>query len=245
MQMGLGLSLTLPYGGAVAPIQPNAIANLALWLKADVGAFVDAGVTLATNGQTVQQWNDQSGNGRNVTQATALNRATWNTNQVNGLPALNFNLHWYNIPAGLGTGNISVLAVCNVAGNHSYALLGGSGGTPQFDIGQNGAGNSINQIWFHDTASDSSTAVTLGVWTNLCWFLGSGGVGAKFRVAGADAGAITSTITTATLILGALLNGGNNKLVGGLAELMFYNRNLTASEVAGLEAYINSRYGFL
>ncbi|HMW26649.1 MAG TPA: hypothetical protein PKC51_08420, partial [Ferruginibacter sp.] len=33
-----------------------------LWLKADAGAYSDAGITPAVNGQTVQQWNDQSGN---------------------------------------------------------------------------------------------------------------------------------------------------------------------------------------
>jgi hypothetical protein len=61
-----------------------------LWIKADAGVYVDAGVTLATNGQTVEQWNDQSGNGNNATQATSGNRPTYNTNKYNGLPAITF-----------------------------------------------------------------------------------------------------------------------------------------------------------
>lgn len=40
------------------------------------GTYVDAGSTLATNGQTVQQWNDQSGNGRNASEANASKRPT-------------------------------------------------------------------------------------------------------------------------------------------------------------------------
>src|SRR5207237_3607977 len=41
------------------------------------GVYKDAGTTLAANNDTVQQWNDQSGNGNNLSQATAGNRPTW------------------------------------------------------------------------------------------------------------------------------------------------------------------------
>jgi hypothetical protein len=53
--------------------------NPTVWLKADSGVYTDAGSTLATNGQTVEQWNDQSGNGNNVSQATSGNRPTFET----------------------------------------------------------------------------------------------------------------------------------------------------------------------
>lgn len=61
-----------------------------LWLKADAGVFTDAGITPATNGQTVQQWNDQSGNNKHATQGTAANRPTLVTNALNGKPLLRF-----------------------------------------------------------------------------------------------------------------------------------------------------------
>lgn len=63
-------------------------ANLFLWHKADAGVFVDAGVTPATNGQTVQQWNDQSGNGNNLLQATAGNRPTFLSAGLGGFPTI-------------------------------------------------------------------------------------------------------------------------------------------------------------
>lgn len=74
-------------------VLPNNIGGLQLWLKADAGVFSDAGVTPATNGATVQQWNDQSGNGNNATQATAANRPTYQTGLpgFNSLPAITFN----------------------------------------------------------------------------------------------------------------------------------------------------------
>src|SRR5580692_2641587 len=72
--------------GAPSSVLPPAVSGLQLWLKADAGVYSDAGTTLATNGQTVQQWNDQSGNGRHATQATSGNRPTYNTGKFNSLP---------------------------------------------------------------------------------------------------------------------------------------------------------------
>lgn len=69
---------------------PTDVAGLKLWLKADVGVYNDAGVTLATNSQTVRQWNDQSGSGNNISQSTSGNRPVYKTNQFQGLPAINF-----------------------------------------------------------------------------------------------------------------------------------------------------------
>jgi hypothetical protein len=73
------------------PYNPPPSSGLVCWLKADAGVYHDAGVTLATNGQTVQQWNDQSGSGNHATQATSGDRPTYNTNVQNSLPGIAFN----------------------------------------------------------------------------------------------------------------------------------------------------------
>jgi hypothetical protein len=61
-----------------------------LWLKADEGAYTNNGINLATDGQTIQQWNDRSGNNFHATQADASKRPTWQLNAFNGKPALWF-----------------------------------------------------------------------------------------------------------------------------------------------------------
>jgi hypothetical protein len=61
-----------------------------LWLKGNAGVYSDAGSTLATNGQTVQQWNDQSGNANNSSQATSGARPILRSTGINGLPAIEF-----------------------------------------------------------------------------------------------------------------------------------------------------------
>jgi hypothetical protein len=56
-----------------------------LWLRAD------AGTSCTTNGCTLSAWNDQSGLGRNATQATTASQPLFVTNAVNFNPAINFN----------------------------------------------------------------------------------------------------------------------------------------------------------
>jgi hypothetical protein len=64
--------------------------NNILWLKGDGGAYTDAGITQATHGQQVRQWNDYSGNNNHATQGTAGNRPLYHVNSANGQPGLYF-----------------------------------------------------------------------------------------------------------------------------------------------------------
>ena len=68
----------------------STVSGIQLWVSADDGAYHDLGATLAINNQSVEQWNDQSGNGRNAIQTTSGNRPTLKTNQINGYPAIQF-----------------------------------------------------------------------------------------------------------------------------------------------------------
>jgi hypothetical protein len=52
--------------------------------------FSDAGVTPAVDGAAVQQWNDQSGNGYHLIQATAGNRPTFQNAGLNGKQTVKF-----------------------------------------------------------------------------------------------------------------------------------------------------------
>ncbi|MES1222018.1 MAG: T9SS type A sorting domain-containing protein [Bacteroidota bacterium] len=60
------------------------------WLKADANVYTNAGTTLATSGQTVQQWNDKSGNGKDFTQTTSTLKPKFTSSSMNGFPAVTF-----------------------------------------------------------------------------------------------------------------------------------------------------------
>lgn len=65
------------------------ITDISAWFKADSSVYSNAGTTLATNGTTVQQWDDHSGSGYNLSQATAGDRPVYYSTTANKL--VNFN----------------------------------------------------------------------------------------------------------------------------------------------------------
>lgn len=75
-----------------APWTPASLGGaLIAWYKADAGVYKDAGVTLCANGDTVEQWNDQSGNGFHLSQVPLSgDRPTFNTASFNSNKGITF-----------------------------------------------------------------------------------------------------------------------------------------------------------
>lgn len=66
------------------PLWTPSLAATAVWLDAADAA------TITLNGSTVSQWDDKSGNRRNVTQSVAVYQPAYNATAINGLPAVYF-----------------------------------------------------------------------------------------------------------------------------------------------------------
>lgn len=66
------------------------ICNPRVWYKADSGVYIDNGSTLANNGESVQQWNDISGNGFHFRQTNASQKPTLSVSALNGKPSISF-----------------------------------------------------------------------------------------------------------------------------------------------------------
>jgi hypothetical protein len=77
------LSLTLSFA-QTGPAGVGNSTNNVLWLKAD------AGTSTTVNGNGITAWNDQSGNGINVSQSTVAQQPIFQTNIINGFPAIQF-----------------------------------------------------------------------------------------------------------------------------------------------------------
>jgi hypothetical protein len=65
-------------------------ANLVAWYKYDAGLYSDAGTTPVSDGGTVQQWNDQSGNSYHLTQPTSGARPVYDATGSDSKPTLVF-----------------------------------------------------------------------------------------------------------------------------------------------------------
>lgn len=82
-----GTSQNVNAVGCYAP--GGVFSDFIVWYKADSSVYSNAGTTLATNGTTVQQWDDHSGSGYNLSQATAGDRPVYYSTTSNKL--VNFN----------------------------------------------------------------------------------------------------------------------------------------------------------
>ena len=61
-----------------------------IWLTANDSAYSDAGTTPSTNGGSIQEWHDRSGNGNDATQTTAGSQPTLVTGSMNGQSVVSF-----------------------------------------------------------------------------------------------------------------------------------------------------------
>jgi len=64
--------------------------NLSVWFKANKNVYSDAGTTAATNGGTVQEWDELSGNGTltKASQTTVARKPTYSTNEFSFNPVI-------------------------------------------------------------------------------------------------------------------------------------------------------------
>ncbi len=214
-----------------------------LWLKADAGAYTDAGTTLATDGQTVRQFNDQSGNGNHASQATAGNRPLWIAAGQNGLPVLRFD----------GIDDYLDTALSAVSQPYTLFIVGKA-----TNIGTNAArfvdANSVNRALFGVKATTGLTQQFAGSllegagnrsgafhqWTALY-----NGASSLSRMDGASeiATANAGTNSWATLRIGAdNVPAASSQLNGDICEIILYPSDQT-TKFATVEGYLKTRWG--
>jgi hypothetical protein len=259
--IGLGLSMGLSVLAAHAQTGPGGVSavgaatNLKLWLRADQGVYINGGTTTATNGQSVQQWNDFSGNSAHAVNAvTTSTRPTYAVGTGgNGFPALNFSsaaAQTITAAINIQPAVIPNLTIVAVSKTTSTAFVNA-------------------KLWGHDAPTQSSGFMrSVGFdsrgTTSFAYFTG-GGV-ANFGTVSANTNFIsTSNYTTSTF--NGYLNGnqtvtnGPVSNTGGLtalsigsitptsefwdgtvSEFIAYNKSLALSERKIVEAYLAAKY---
>lgn len=225
----------------LGPWNPRALAGLGAWYRADMG------VTIATG---VSAWADQSGSGdanKNLAQGTGTAQPAFNASDsaYAGKPTLTFTAA---SSQSLASG---AWAVAPAVAGCTFFIVGNTGGTAaqevlfdsisaqrmlldnnvsatgiRFFLGSGPIGTTTlsakNVIVVQCLASSTSTAVYVSAKTAL--MTGSPG---------------TSTPTGLTLGIASV---GGGALNGKIAEMAYYSRVLSTSEVNQLLAYAGARY---
>lgn len=214
--------------------RPTDIANLAAWYRADQGVTISTGVS---------QWNDLSGNGRHLTQATGANQPTFGaTAGPNSTPALTFD--GSNDSLGVTFTAISqpvhvfgILRTVSLGTSNGGLISGGAVGERPLVVG---TPNTNTFTYFGGTGISYAHTDTTNhfLWEVVC-------NGASSSVIRGNTAAGTGSIGTTTLSgvsLGLLVgNGSYGAMV--LSEVAVYSAQISGANLTNLRAYFASRYG--
>ncbi len=240
---------------------PGGVAATTVWLRADEDVYVNAGTTLATNGQTVQQWNTRGGvTAANATQATAGNRPTYQTGVMNGNPILRFSTTRFLDLGTLGistTSDLNMSVVVRPTTLNGGTLTNTTGGyildrtsntTPVFSLKLLTTSKAALQERIDSnppfdgpaTTSNITTAVPqiIDYYRDYAVRFGIYHNGALENILTEAGGSLTFPAPR----IGAA-EGGANGLNGDIAEFIFYNRDLSAGERNRIDSYLAIKYG--
>lgn len=237
----------LALGGGSIPLT-----DLVLWLKADADVFHDdAGTDPATDGETVHKWLDQSGGGNNAAQSTDSACPTFQTNEVNSLPAVQFAANLRLVVAddpdlSLNT-NLSIFCVLK----HSGALSSVNTITSK-DNGSTGAFtyllDSSRRPQLDRPGAEAGIPATINLTESVFAVIACvvSGTSVSHFLNGAANG--TDTLTTGTdvandLLIAAFGDGSQNPLGNGLiAELLIYKAAKNSTDIDTINQALIDEY---
>ncbi len=221
------VTVTEPAGGGGGPfVDPSSVPGLDLWLRADL-------LTGLADGDPVAVWPDASGHGHDATQGTAAKRPRYETNRVNGLPAVFFDA----VDDGLATPvdpprDVTIFVVYASRAGATGAVL--NGGFAFF------LGPYVNYYRNYTYGYATGPHVTAGRW--LVHTLRQSSSLDELFVDGAFQASTTRTADPYTL--GIARQGTYGKILDGwIAEIVVYGRALTDEERGDVEEWLKARYG--
>jgi hypothetical protein len=215
--------------------------NPALWLDA-----ADT-TTIAASSGSVSQWNDKSGNGYHVTQGSGTKQPTTNSQTINSLNVLSFdgsNDSMTNtaVPSIAQPYTYVVVAKESSAITVTKSLLNAVGGSNIVALFLGGTSPNRRINVFTNTSSVVN-GPTLNTTNTNIYFMSGNGASSLLGIEGAlNTVTINGTrasgfqIGTNATDLGEFFNGL-------IAEIVYFNRTLTANERTNLFDYLKIKWG--
>ena len=220
------------YNDAIQTFTPISIAGNKLWLKAD-------GLSL-NDSDAVGSWTDFSGGSNHAIQGTALNKPTFKTNQVNGLPAILFDdsNDFLDTPS-ITMSDMTVCIVLKPTGSSDYSISFSGSGSENGII----SNFSANTLEIYNTPRISAGSTSSSTFS-LHTITRSATLGTVTYKNGTQVATDPTANTTNT---GAVRIGDNyvnaNPYGGYIAEIVLYNSSLSTSDRQLIESYLKTKYG--
>lgn len=215
---------------ASSAFSPANISGIQLWLKADSLSLND--------NDLVTTWTDSSGNGNN---ATASNKPTYKTNQINGLPAVQFiALDFMQTPSITMT-NMSIFIVLKPGATAGYVMEFAGAGSSNAII-SNFTANTL-EVFNSPRISMGATATTAFSQHTLTRDATNG---TKTWRNGSAVTTDPSAVTPNTGVITIGTDGGagtTDQWSGYIAEIILYNNEVSSANRALIESYLLTKYG--
>jgi hypothetical protein len=223
------------------PLSPSSVSGLQWWLKADA-------IPSLSDGDTVVTWPDSSGNGYT---GTAVNAPIYKTNQINGLPAVNFPsltpAPYFSSSCPDDTNTLTIFAVVNrlLAGNYDVLFGSPTAGGAELRAEPGNKLELLRQNQQGLTMSTGTVPTGWQVWGADVTFASTATFN-YYRNGTQDAqtgiGSAALTAGTTRQVGRESTSTSNTVMHGHIAELIIYSRILTAGERALVDTYLQQRY---
>ncbi len=227
------LDFALLSAGA-AGFDPTSVSGCQLWLQAEA-------ITGPSDGDPVLTWSDESGSDHHAAQTQASRQPTFQTGVMSGRPVVRFD---GSDCMSLSLSEVStehtfffVIDLAALGGHHNW-LFDSQGGRLTLDAAKSA---SPYRVRWYDSSWRNVAAGVAG--RQILTWVFAGTTGEVFRN-GASLG--TGTYNPASLggttALGSNYNGNQNRFAGDMAEVVYYNRALSAADRQQVEQYLSNRY---
>jgi hypothetical protein len=234
------------FAGIKAQAPGGVSSGLQIWYKAD------AGTSTTTDNATMDFWNDSSPNGKTATQAINANKPFFQTNRINGHPAVRTSTARFMVGdfSGIDNQNYTIFTV-------SWRQAGGSFNNL---VGVQFTGD-YNGLSFGYAGSGLIRHIHYGNWSNLACAPYNAGTEIPAILStqfGQTSGKRTWRINDGIMTSGTNSNlsqyaqGGNGRIGRGnsnfgfnglISEVIIYNRVLTNDEKRNVHTYLSVKYG--
>lgn len=230
--------------------------NNVFWVKADAGVYNDAGTTLATNGQNIRQWNDNSGNAKHFGENATGQQPVFTTNVMNGFPTARFDgnndrLSNLTITSGSSANFFTVVRYSSTP-NPNPGILQGS---PTGLLLSTGANDKVVGMWVsnanrpwgrgiqtNNTALNIPLVATTATNTNYIIENHYTGTTINQYVNSTVSGSVGYNGTLKSWTEFALGRQGSETWAGDIAEVIAFNTSLNPAQRNIVSNYLSSKY---
>ncbi len=232
-----GLAGLSGLSGLISSDIPLTIDGLQLWVRADAGTFQDSAktTTAVSDGDVVGAWADQSGNGRDVLQATTADKPTLRLNVKNGRPAIRFD----------GISDYLRALYADIAQPFvRFIVIESDGGVTEHILNAVDAQGGVMYIPGTGTFNIRSTTAIVGPAIDTNWHIFVGvfnGASSSLRLDGAITAGDAGLLPIDGGITVSATDGLANFFGGDIAEILDYS-NLSVGQIERIEQYLSDRY---